>query len=58
MEAADDSEEGGGPSPTSGPIAYGAGFHTETYPVYQAYQIRSHWRAPHISAATVMTTAY
>jgi hypothetical protein len=41
MEAAEDSEEGG--VPTSGPIAYGAGFHTETYPVYQAHQTQSQW---------------
>ncbi len=56
MEAANDLEEGAGP--TSGPIAYGAGFHTKTYPVYQARQTRSQWLAPHLSAATVMTTAF
>ncbi len=61
MEAADNSEEGAGPGPTSGPIAYGAGpagFHTKTYPVYQAHQTQSQWLAPHLSAATVITTAY
>ncbi len=56
MEAADDSEEGR--DPTRGPIAYGAGFHTKTYPVYQAHQTRSQWLAPHSSTATIMTTAY
>ena len=54
MEA-DDSEEGGGPA--SGPIADGAGFHAETYPVYQAPQTRIQCLAPHLFAATVMTTA-
>jgi hypothetical protein len=63
MEAADDSEEGASGGPTSGPIAYGAEFHAEKYPVYQVRQTRrsrSQWLAPpsHLSAATVITTAY
>jgi hypothetical protein len=49
--------EGGGPA--SGPIADKAGCHAaEAYQVYQAHQTRSQWLAPHLSAATVMTTAY
>jgi hypothetical protein len=31
---------------------------TKTYPVNQAHQTRSQWLAPHLSAATVMATAY